>query len=585
MARIPAYTDDFFEGEPGLLGVFDYEYEDIIGFYKRLRWTQFILCPPAWVSCLFCTPCFLNQNIEWDTRSRHVALTVDGIKFVHARRQTLCGLSCTDRGKESKTVPYDKITDCDVQEPAGTACCCCIQNILHKVTVDTASSGVNKEGVPKHELEIIGLKHPHEFKQAVWSVKRGELPKGALLSELPTHRAPAQDKMSTADLTTPLLTDIREELRKMNSLMAAKYGTAVEERQREEEKQEERRRRKEEEKRRKREEKEKSKDSDEADAGRTDKVASGPGGLFKAVMKENETKRQHWGESVKGRVSSDYKGLTDAELERRFASPGGNASEKLMTEQEVLAMLRKGKDGKEKKKYQGAASGKEKGYGAGHGDFQIQIEKAGVSLLAALLLALVLVFLWLRHHCGRPPAHAASIPQSVGRVEAPSTFVSQPSTSSFVDLEAQLVEGRELVLSQEEKNQRLLWAEQFKVRQLQKLRCADLRACQTLGKKFAPIKKAPTVVLERAPDIVKDLRERHMMSKFSANTAFPTTCEFLYALKPLGALAFNLFNTPGGPVCYIDLAGTVSHVGAGQALHSELRKIAMERGCKASVLG
>jgi len=123
-----------------------------------------------------------------------------------------------------------------------------------------------------------------------------------------------------------------------------------EERQREEEKQEERRRRKEEEKRRKREEKEKSKDSDEADAGRTDKVASGPGGLFKAVMKENETKRQHWGESVKGRVSSDYKGLTDAELERRFASPGGNASEKLMTEQEVLAMLRKGKDGKEKKK-------------------------------------------------------------------------------------------------------------------------------------------------------------------------------------------------------------------------------------------
>ena len=27
---------------------------------------------------------------------------------------------------------------------------------------------------------------------------------------------------------------------------------------------------------------------------------------------------------------------------------------------------------------------------------------------------------------------------------------------------------------------------------------------------------------------------RHMMSKFSANTAFPTACEFLYALKPLG---------------------------------------------------
>ncbi|CAK9116823.1 unnamed protein product [Durusdinium trenchii] len=149
MAQIPPYTDDFFKGEPGLLAVFDYEYEEIIGFYQRLRWAQFLFFPPSWVSVLCCTPCFLNQNIEWDTRSRHLALTVDGIKFVHAKRPTLCGLSCTDKGKESKTVPYDKITDCDVQEPAGTACCCCIRNILHQVTVDTASSGATKEGVPR----------------------------------------------------------------------------------------------------------------------------------------------------------------------------------------------------------------------------------------------------------------------------------------------------------------------------------------------------------------------------------------------------------------------------------------------------
>ena len=42
------------------------------------------------------------------------------------QRKTMCGLPCTDQGRESKTVPYDKITDCDVKEPAGTACCCCI---------------------------------------------------------------------------------------------------------------------------------------------------------------------------------------------------------------------------------------------------------------------------------------------------------------------------------------------------------------------------------------------------------------------------------------------------------------------------
>lgn len=40
-------------------------------------------------------------------------------RFVKERRKTCCGLSCTDQGRESKTVPYDKITDCDVQVMTG----------------------------------------------------------------------------------------------------------------------------------------------------------------------------------------------------------------------------------------------------------------------------------------------------------------------------------------------------------------------------------------------------------------------------------------------------------------------------------
>lgn len=106
------------------------------------------------------------------------------------------------------------------------------------------------------------------------------------------------------------------------------------EKRKEEEKQEEKRRRKEE-KRKKREDEDEAAASAEAD--RKEKHSSGH---FKAVMKENESKRQHWGESVKGRVSSDYKGLTDAELERRFGATQSSSQEKLMTEQEVLAMLR-----------------------------------------------------------------------------------------------------------------------------------------------------------------------------------------------------------------------------------------------------
>lgn len=186
-------------------------HQDIIGFYKRLRWTQFILCPPAWVSCLLCLGAIITWvvtrrgTVEWqwanvcswqpflshfvtaiwdlwaililtmkmqdsvtvEAGSTHLIFSVEigcpsklhsmflepehrvgyeitsrrpycgwyqicaswqqylwsmfhrdlfffevsstflNLSFSrpqrHARRQTLCGLSCTDRGKESKT--------------------------------------------------------------------------------------------------------------------------------------------------------------------------------------------------------------------------------------------------------------------------------------------------------------------------------------------------------------------------------------------------------------------------------------------------------------------------------------------------
>eukprot|EP00440_Ansanella_granifera_P031508 gb/GFBE01034204.1/.p1 GENE.gb/GFBE01034204.1/~~gb/GFBE01034204.1/.p1 ORF type:complete len:359 (+),score=144.64 gb/GFBE01034204.1/:1-1077(+) len=123
----------------------------------------------------------------------------------------------------------------------------------------------------------------------------------------------------------------------------------------EDRKQEERRRRKEEEKKRKREEKER-KEQEGAEGGEADgsgdeesrnKEGAGAAGVFKAVMKGDENKRMHWGDTVKGKVSYDYKGMSDVELERRFAaSQASGSGEKLMTEQEVLAMLKKGKSKK-----------------------------------------------------------------------------------------------------------------------------------------------------------------------------------------------------------------------------------------------
>lgn len=209
----PSAADAFFNGDQGLISVWDFDYETIIDFETKFKCAQLACLPPLWASCLCCGPCFLKRNVEWKARAQHLALTVDGIRYVQEKHPTFCGLSFTDRGKESKTVPYDKITDCDVQEPAGAACCCCVPNVLSKVHVDTASSGGRgQDGVQAHELSLVGLKYANEFKQAVWSMKRGALPANtAVPLGSGIFSAPAQDQMSTA-----LLTEIRDELRDLN---------------------------------------------------------------------------------------------------------------------------------------------------------------------------------------------------------------------------------------------------------------------------------------------------------------------------------------------------------------------------------
>lgn len=82
-----------------------------------------------------------RSNIEDATRAQHVAITQDGIKFVTEMHKSGCRMDCQDKGKVSKTVPFDKITDCDIEEPAGSSgpCCCMIKNTLTLVNIDTAS--------------------------------------------------------------------------------------------------------------------------------------------------------------------------------------------------------------------------------------------------------------------------------------------------------------------------------------------------------------------------------------------------------------------------------------------------------------
>jgi len=172
----PYATDNFFVGDTGLVSVWDFDYDAIIDFKTRLHCAQFLLMPPRWLSCLCCYPCLLKKNAEWNAKAQHVALTTDGIHYVHEKHATMCGLSCTDKSRKSKMVPYGEITSCDVQEPEGTVCCC-IRKVLSKVCVDTAATA-KKDGPTDStpELVLSGLKHPNAFKQAVYTMKHSEVP-------------------------------------------------------------------------------------------------------------------------------------------------------------------------------------------------------------------------------------------------------------------------------------------------------------------------------------------------------------------------------------------------------------------------
>jgi hypothetical protein len=107
-ARNLTWTDTFFEDDDDIVAVFDLDYDAMESFYTSLGWVgiglSLLLYPPLWaLAALTMTPCYLRTNVQWAVRSKHVAITRDGIKFVTDRRSCGWGLACMDIGKNSKT--------------------------------------------------------------------------------------------------------------------------------------------------------------------------------------------------------------------------------------------------------------------------------------------------------------------------------------------------------------------------------------------------------------------------------------------------------------------------------------------------
>jgi len=222
------WEDKFFANEEGVIAVFDIDYPKIASINESVECTVaciiMLLCPPLLVlGPLFCYPCSVHREINWDACSHHVAITRDGIKYVKDKHSKGCGLACQDKGKLFKTVPFDKITDCNIRERAGW--CCCIDNALTVVDVDTASSG----GTQMPALTLAGLKDPHGLQKIVWAMKQvtagGQM--GPSISA-PLLSAGIMDRGIGNKDTNAILCDIQKELKDLNANMKNITGLSSE---------------------------------------------------------------------------------------------------------------------------------------------------------------------------------------------------------------------------------------------------------------------------------------------------------------------------------------------------------------------
>jgi hypothetical protein len=162
---VAAYWAD----EPNLVREWEIDYDLLVSFDRSLECkNQAATCGLTCGLCLPFLPCRLDNIRDLD-RAQHVAITRDGIRYSVGKHKTGCRCDCEDAGKVTKTVPFDKITDCDVKEPGGSSgpICCLQKNVIYTVVVDTASSGGDN-----HELIIRGLRDPKGFKEMVWQMKR-----------------------------------------------------------------------------------------------------------------------------------------------------------------------------------------------------------------------------------------------------------------------------------------------------------------------------------------------------------------------------------------------------------------------------
>jgi len=178
------------------------------------------------VTLLLCLPCYiaggcLNQNNADEAYGSWVGISHQNIFIVRKGRKTGLRCYCCDQGEVRKIIPIANVQDVMIVEPAGTAVCCFVPNVLPKSEVQTAAAG-GATGPNSGEGGVgtlIGLRDPKRFRDRVMEIKRQQGHSAGIGMPM---AAPAQMGMGSA--VVERLLDVNEqilaELKALNGKLA-----------------------------------------------------------------------------------------------------------------------------------------------------------------------------------------------------------------------------------------------------------------------------------------------------------------------------------------------------------------------------
>ena len=160
-----------------------------------------------------------KDNVRDAVHARHVALTNDGIRYIVDKHPGGCRNAQGEVAKTSRTIPYDKISDCDVVEPGGAdGACACVCPAMRTFYTFNVATGTES-------FSLRGLDAPYELKKDVWSMKRGQ---GIAGVEAAYNAAPSVASMDRSGggggvgggNSEQLLAQILQCLKEQNSILA-----------------------------------------------------------------------------------------------------------------------------------------------------------------------------------------------------------------------------------------------------------------------------------------------------------------------------------------------------------------------------